>query len=155
MTRGLIDALREPTGEPRFGAASFEGAVFEAVAWFNDARFTADARFDGATFARDARFHNAAFTGDACFDKATFTEHTDFLGASFTGDARFHMTTFAGHIRFDGATFAAKALFETAGLDDALPIADTVYAAHRDLRPELVEDDRAREITALNGLFGP
>lgn len=41
---------------------------------------------------------------------------------------------------------------DPAAPEDAPPIADTLYVVHRDLRPELVEDDRAREITALNRL---
>jgi hypothetical protein len=32
------------------------------------------------------------------------------------------------------------------------PIAESVYVVHFDLRAELVEDDRAREITALDRL---
>ncbi|MFE0102507.1 pentapeptide repeat-containing protein [Streptomyces sp. NPDC059009] len=120
LTR-LIRSLRDETaGDPRVGAASFDGAVFTETAGFTGVRFTGTASFEGSTFHAEADFTDATFQAAAYFGRAKFIDSCDFAGATFVRyagfsgaefggeDANFYWTTFHRAAGFVSATFSAR-----------------------------------------------
>ncbi|WP_256096129.1 pentapeptide repeat-containing protein [Streptomyces sp. LUP30] len=108
----LLDALRDlGTGQPHFGDAGFDGAVFTSNVNLEGATFTGGAEFHGATFADGGRFDGAVFTSNVNFVRAEFTDRAGFTDATFSGTASFDDATFSGSASFDDATFSGTAGF--------------------------------------------
>ena len=93
------------------GCATFEGATFEAGAYFTWATFNGPAFFSNSTFEAGANFTGATFNEHAFFSGATFKTGATFTGATFKEHAYFTFTTFNGHATFDKANFKGDVSF--------------------------------------------
>ncbi|RZU14335.1 pentapeptide repeat-containing protein [Streptomyces sp. BK239] len=124
LLRALLQAIHDPTGQPRLGDARFNeatfydkadfgNATFSGDAWFDKAKFSGDAWFNEARFSGTADFGNATFSGDAWFVETMFSDEAQFEGVTFSGDARFMQATFSGDAGFK-ATFSSSAVFQGA-----------------------------------------
>ncbi|MFF8279927.1 pentapeptide repeat-containing protein [Streptomyces lateritius] len=128
LLSALLEAVRDSTGRPVLGPATFADAQFSGVAAFERTRFSGHAQFKGAQFLGEAGFEGAEFSADARFDRAQFSDaasfggalfgFADFEGAEFFGDVRFGETQFSGTARFAGVKFSAVVLFSGAQFDD-------------------------------------
>jgi hypothetical protein len=83
--------------------AVFEGVRFAGEVWFEEARFSGDARFDRAQFSQRAVFGGVRFGGPAVFNSAQFDRDTEFSGVQFTEMAWFVEAQFAGMAAFTDA----------------------------------------------------
>ncbi|MFE6808641.1 pentapeptide repeat-containing protein [Streptomyces sp. NPDC057681] len=119
LLQSLLDALRDPAGIPRLGAAHFQSATFEDVADFTSATFNDTVDFEFATFKDTAVFESATFNDIAVFDLATFKDTAVFQSATFNDTAYFNSATFKSAASFSSATFNGTAYFDLATFKSA------------------------------------
>jgi hypothetical protein len=122
----LLIEMPSVDGNPHVNRGSFEGAIFDTLAWanFDKVTFTGVASFRGTTFHAGATFIDAAFQSTARFADATFHGQACFSGTTFGRyAANFHRARFLGPTPGEGAifneaTFDGLAYFHEASLGD-------------------------------------
>lgn len=96
----------------RFGLRTgFAGATFADMAIFDGAIFDNLARFDDAKFGDRAKFDGATFHGVAVFSGARFGDGASFVYVTFGGPAFFADAVLGVSAEFSGATFGSGASF--------------------------------------------
>lgn len=144
----LLDALRDPQGHLRLGAADFSKATFSEEAWFNEATFSEGAWFPDATFSGPAWFAGVAFSETAWFGEAIFSGPAEFRGATFSKTAWFSGAVFSKTAEFRDATFSEETAFLGATFSGAATFAGTGFSGDASFDEVVVQSELRVEALA-------
>ncbi|MDP2306271.1 MAG: hypothetical protein Q8P18_09620 [Pseudomonadota bacterium] len=105
--------------------AAFPLAVFEGVADFRGARFSAPADFRFSVFGEGANFKRARLEKMAYFGTARFRKATTFTGVYAEREVYFNSVRFEGPVHFDGCEWRRAATFEDGRFDAPVSFSST------------------------------
>jgi uncharacterized protein YjbI with pentapeptide repeats len=131
------DAAAKAAAELSSRCMNFDGATFDGVVQFKDAKFYGGASFEKAKF-NVMNFSNVAFEQQSNFKQATFKEMAIFSHTVFHGEANFMEATFGelkkGRHNFNDARFFGGAQFEKAKFDHVADFQYAVFASEVGVR---------------------
>jgi|GEM_PF-2231301 len=112
---------------------TFEEAVFENSATFNNSKFYEITTFSNATFEGLTKFQNVKFYGITDFQNTQFTETTYFQEAKFFEKSMFDSANFKKVVDFNEVKFIKNASFTTSFFEGYTSFKKAVFKQHANL----------------------
>jgi uncharacterized protein YjbI with pentapeptide repeats len=132
--------------------AAFPLTVFEGVADFRGARFSAVADFRFTVFGEGANFKRARIEKMAYFGSARFRKATTFTGLYAEREVYFNSVRFEGPVHFDGCEWRRAATFEDGRFDGPVSFSSTSVGGRLNLSRSVFADSLDMKEVFLGGM---